>query len=255
MTSSRLLSWVSISCLSLALAACDTTPQPAPVKPYNPVAYAPKNPANVRVAVSLQNRAVYVMEGDEPLMVTAVAVGRPGKETPRVANGRVTQKEHRKRSGTYGFWVRGSEIIPGERSKPPAGSGWRYQGHPMQWWVQWQPAYGFHEGAWPNGQDIRSAGCIRLHRNAAPKFYALVRVGTPVSIQWTQPEDLTIGRDIERPADYDPREPHHQPSRQVTNAIFDDIDPRTLLVQRPAAGPSAPGAASARPDPQLTLAR
>lgn len=256
MNASRLGTCLSVVGLALGLAACSATPPPAPVKPYNPVAYAPTNPDNVRVKVSLQNRAVYVMEGDEPLMVTAVAIGRPGKETPTTGNGRVTVKEHRKRSGTYGFWVRGSEVIPGERTKPPGGSGWRYQGHPMQWWVQWRPAYGFHEGAWPTGHDRRSAGCIRLHRNAAPKFYALVRVGTPVSILQTQPEDLTIGRDIERPSDYNPHDPHYNPARQVTNAVFDDINPRTLLVQRPRTGVGSDAVAdTAGRDPRISLAR
>jgi len=221
-----------LPCMVLGMASCTTTNPAQNHGPYDPVAYAPKNPNNVEVKVSLQNRAVYVLEDGEPLMVTAVAVGRPGKETPTAHNGRVTKKEHKKRSGTYGFWVRGNEIVPGIRTQRPTGSGWQYRGHPMQWWVEWQPAYGFHEGAWPYGHDQRSAGCIRLHRNAAAKFYALVKVGTPVSIRQTQPEDETIGLNIPRPRDFNPEDPIHNRSLQVTDAVFDSINPSTLLVRR-----------------------
>jgi len=34
----------------------------------------------------------------------------------------------------------------------------------------------------------------------APKFYALAKMGTPVNIAQTQPEDATIGKDLKRPA-------------------------------------------------------
>ena len=42
---------------------------------YDPVGYKPKNPNNVVIKVSLQNRMVYVMEGNRPLLVTATAIG------------------------------------------------------------------------------------------------------------------------------------------------------------------------------------
>jgi len=48
--------------------------------PYTVTAYKPHNPENVRVKVSLQNRAVYVMEGDRPLLITAVAIGKAFKD-------------------------------------------------------------------------------------------------------------------------------------------------------------------------------
>ena len=43
-----------------------------------------------------------------------------------------------------------------------------------------------------------------MHENVSPKFYELVRVGTPVHIGTTQPEDATIGRNIPRPPDAGP---------------------------------------------------
>src|SRR6187549_2373561 len=90
---------------------------------YDAVAYKPHNPNNVRVKVSLQNRAVYVMEGDRPLLVTATAIGKPGNVTP-TGSSHVTRKEATKRSYTYGFWVNANQIVPGKSDHSPGGGGW-----------------------------------------------------------------------------------------------------------------------------------
>jgi len=56
----------------------------------------------------------------------------------------------------------------------------------MAYWVQFKPEYGFHSGpVWP---IPHSHGCIRLHPNAAPKFFALVHQVTPVDIDYKYPD-------------------------------------------------------------------
>ena len=50
---------------------------------YDGPAYRPQNSDDVRVKVSLQNRMVYVLEGDRPLLVTRTAVGKPETPAPR----------------------------------------------------------------------------------------------------------------------------------------------------------------------------
>ena len=66
----------------------------------------------------------------------------------------------------------------------------------MAYWCAWKPAYGFHEGfVW---SEPRTHGCIRMHKEAAARFFALVKIGTPVSIARTQPEDATIGKTVQR---------------------------------------------------------
>jgi len=179
---------------------------------YDATAYKPRNPDNVRVKVSLQNRAVYVMEGDRPLLVTATAIGLPGKPTP-TGNFRVFAKIPKKRSGSYGFSVNGDGSIRPCTSAQATG---RYVGFPMAWWVEFAPGYGFHEGSvWPMP---RTHGCLRLHKNVAPKFYALTKSGTPINIAQTQPEDATIGKNLKRPTDYaDPDPPN---SVFVSDAVF-----------------------------------
>jgi lipoprotein-anchoring transpeptidase ErfK/SrfK len=170
---------------------------------YNTVAYKPKDPSSIKVKVSLQNRMVYVMEGDRPLLVTPCTIGVPHAPTP-TGGFRVTQKIKDKRSASYGFWVKGNEVIAGESGKAP-GSGFHYVGYPMPYWVEFKPQYGFHAGAvWP---VAHSHGCIRLHPNVAPKFFALVRDGTPVSIASVLPEDQTIGAKVARPNDYEWKDP------------------------------------------------
>lgn len=136
---------------------------------YSVKAYAPKNPSNVRVKVSTSTQNIYVTEGDRMLMAVQGCVGASG------ATG----------SGNY----RIIEKIKNKRrvSQPDAG-------YPMAYWCAWKPAYGFHEGfVHPRP---RTHGCIRLHREAAARFFALVKVGTPVNIASTQPEDMTHGRTV-----------------------------------------------------------
>ena len=138
---------------------------------YKCTAYAPHNPAAVRVKVSTSTQNIYVMEGDRLLMAVQGCVGASG------ATG----------SGSYSI----IEKIKDKRraSQPDAG-------YPMAYWCAWKPAYGFHEGfvhPYP-----RTHGCIRLHREAAARFYALVRIGTPVNIASSQPEDATHGRTVRK---------------------------------------------------------
>ncbi len=167
--------------------------------PYNPPAYRPKNPSNVKVNVSISKQMVYVMEGSKPLLITACSVGLPNKPTPQ-GKFVVVEKIAHKRSGSYGFYTRANEIIPASAGKRPAGAGWSYVGYPMPYWVGFSPGYGFHEGdVWP---IPRTHGCIRLHQNAAPNFYTLVRIGTPIFIAKNQPEDLLYADKYKRPLDY-----------------------------------------------------
>ncbi|MBS0660877.1 MAG: L,D-transpeptidase [Verrucomicrobia bacterium] len=191
-----------LAAAALGLNACTTVDSGGGGGNYNVVARRPNNPAAVRVKVSIRNQAVYVTEGDRVLMAAATCVGTASNPTPK-GNFTVTRKEAGKRSYTYGFWVKGDQIIAGTSRKPVPGA--RYVGYPMAWWVEFKAAYGFHEGyVWP---VPRTHGCLRLHKTVAPKFFALTRVGTPVSIQDSQPEDATVGRGLQRPTDYNDPDP------------------------------------------------
>jgi len=189
------------------------------IEPEKPTSMAVRfgtvtNPSNVNVKVSLGNRAVYVFEGSEPRFVASIAIGTASDPTP-TGSFKAFNKLPRKRSGTYGFYVKGDEIIPGKSSGLP--SGYRYVGYPMPWWVEFKTGYGFHAGAvWPTP---RTHGCIRLHRTIAQEFFTLVNAGTPINIAQSQPEDATIGKNVPRPTDYD--QPDSPRSVLITDAPLD----------------------------------
>src|SRR3954470_3389954 len=177
---------------------------------YHVTAYRPTDPSKVRVKVSLQKQNIYVLEGDRCLMAVACSVGLPEKPTPR-GNFTIYSKQEHKRSGSYGFSVSGNNVTP----STGGGSG-RYVGYPMGYWCEFAPAYGFHQGF--VHPTPRTRGCIRLKGEAAPKFYALVRIGTPVSIQTTQPEDATLASRVQRVDDS--RVPDPDPHIMISDAAF-----------------------------------
>ena len=208
---SRLCLLAAIASAGL-LTSCETAPTASRGGPYRVIAKRPNNPANVKVKVSLSRQNIYVMEGDRVLMAVATTVGTPEKPTPK-GNFKIYRKEENKRSNTYGFRVQGDRVIPAKSSDNIKG---RYVGYPMGYWVEFKPAYGFHQGyVHPRP---RSHGCLRLKGEAAPKFYALVRVGTPVNIADSQPEDATIGPRIARPDDS--RLPDIPSNIVITQAAF-----------------------------------
>lgn len=166
---------------------------------YDVPASKPNNPSKVRVKVSLKNQAAYVMEGNRPLMVMPISVGTSKNPTPK-GNFRIFKKEHRHRANSHGYAYNGNSSVKTYLAKKPAG--WRFKGTPMPYWCEFKANYGFHTG-WMKTYPC-THGCLRMHENAAPKFYNLVRQGTPVIISNTQPEDATIGRNIPRPIDAGP---------------------------------------------------
>lgn len=138
---------------------------------YSVKAYAPRNPDSVRVKVSTGTQNIYVLEGDRLLMAAQGCVGANGATQP--GNFRIMEKIKNKR----------------RISQPDAG-------YPMAYWCAWKPAYGFHEGfVW---SIPRTHGCIRMHREAAARFFALVKLGTPVNIASSQPEDAKYGHTVRK---------------------------------------------------------
>src|SRR5205814_10461694 len=176
---------------------------------YHVTAYKPHDPSAVRVKVSLAKQNVYVMEGDRCLMAAACSVGIPAKPTPR-GSFTIYSKQEEKRSGSYGFRVQGSRVVAADAGANVPG---RYVGYAMGVWCEFAPGHGFHQGfvhPYP-----RTHGCIRLHGEAAPKFFALVKIGTPVNIATTQPEDETLASKVV-PVD-DSRAPDPPASLMVTS--------------------------------------
>ena len=161
---------------------------------YKVTAYRPNNPSAVKVKVSTSTQNIYVMEGDRLLMAVQGCVGKAGSVTP-AGNFRIQNKIKTKR----------------RVSEPDAG-------YPMAYWCEFLPAYGFHEGfVHPHP---RTHGCIRLHKEAAARLFALVNIGTPVNISSSQPEDRKYGSSVRKlDQSRDPDPPH---SFMLSPAWFKD---------------------------------
>ncbi len=194
------------------LSSCTTMPPSSTV--YHVVAHKPHDLSKVRVDVSLSKQNVYVMEGDRCLMAVATSVGMNVHPTPK-GHFKIYNKIEHKRSGSYGYRVKGERVTPADAGANVSG---RYVGYPMGYWCEFAPAYGFHQGF--VHPVPRTHGCLRLHGEAAPKFFALMHEGTPVYIADTQPEDATLGPKIERVDDS--KSPDPSPALMITSGGFQE---------------------------------
>jgi len=184
-----ILSLLATVCAALAFSSCSTGKTDSPLAVYHAYdrpATLPGNPDKVRVKVSLSRQRTYVMEGNKMLLMMPISVGTPEERTP-TGNFQITHKVHHKRSNNHGYAYRGHQVKRTLLSKKPAG--WSFKGTPLPYWCEFKPDYGFHTG-WLRHHPCTN-GSIRMHANVAPKFYQLVKVGTPVNISYSQPEDST----------------------------------------------------------------
>ena len=189
---------------AVALLASCTTMAPPTGGAYHVTAYKPHDPSKVVVKLSLSTQNVYVMEGDRLLMGAQGNVGKPGAPTP-TGNFAIIDKNKTKR----------------RVSQPDAG-------YPMAYWCEFKPAYGFHEGfvhPYPH-----THGCVRLHREAAARLFALVRIGTPVHIAASLPEDAKYGNQVQK-LDQS-RDPDPPRSQMMAASWFNDPPGPLLLDDR-----------------------
>ncbi|PYI73148.1 MAG: hypothetical protein DMF02_01730 [Verrucomicrobia bacterium] len=186
----------------LLLTGC-ATGRVASASSYHVTAYKPHDPSNVKVKLSTSTQNLFVMEGDRLLMAVQANVGRPGASTPHGHFTIYSKQKERRRA-----------------SEPDAG-------YPMAYWCEFAPAYGFHEGfVWP---VPHTHGCVRLHREAAARLFALTRIGTPVIIESSLPEDKQYGNLVLR-LDQS-RDPDPPRSLLLSPSWFKD-PPGPLLVEQ-----------------------
>lgn len=205
----NLLTLLSVAAALATLSGCATSGGGGIGGAYHVTAYKPNNPKAVQVKVSTSTQHIYVMEGNRVLMAVQGCVGENGA-TP-LGHHRVIEKIRTKRSGTFGFTASGG---PADTHKGQSVS----VGYPMGFWVGFAPGYGFHEGfVW---SIPRTHGCIRLHKEAAARLFALVQEGTPVDIERTQPEDATIGKSVTRLDQRNDKDP--SPATLMSNSYFQD---------------------------------
>lgn len=213
---------VLVPTLALALlSGCALEPPPSGLdayKAYDRPATRPQDPSKVEVKVSTARQRVYVMEGDRMLLVMPVSVGVPAEPTPH-GDFEIIRKQSRRRAADHGYAHSGDQAERSFRHETPRG--WSFTGTPLPYWCEFKPGYAFHTG-WVKHLPCTD-GSIRMHENLAPKFFALVRVGTPVHIRATQAEDAEHAN-IPLPPDAGPL-PDHPPAHYVGDAYFTDHRP------------------------------
>lgn len=210
---------------ALGLPSCSSTPITGggvtAYKAYDRPAKKPVGVSSVMVKVSTSRQRVYVMEGSEPLLIMPVTVGSPSTPTPE-GNFKIYKKKQNHRAHDHGYAYSGDKAKKTYYKNKPAG--WSYRGKPLPYWCEFTSNLGFHTG-WVKHYPSTD-GCIRMHENVAPKFYALVQVGTPVNIAKSQPEDAKYGN-IPLPPDAGPL-PDHPATYYLGNQYFTDHKPPTF---------------------------
>lgn len=189
---------LSLAAAAAALSLCSCV---APTKTggnfstsFDPPMQQPTNPAAVRVKMSTGAQRVYVVEGNKVLLATPCSVGTAAHPTPQ-GNFTIYSKSANRR----------------RVSSPGAG-------YPMTFWMEFKSAYGMHWGfvkPYPC-----THGCVRLPIKSAQKVFSLVRVGTPLNISTSQPEDATIGKTL--PVLDDSRLPDPPMSYLMSPQVFAD---------------------------------
>jgi lipoprotein-anchoring transpeptidase ErfK/SrfK len=167
---------------------------------FTPTVTPASNPSAVKVKVSTSAQRVYVVEGDKVLLATPCSVGTNG--STGAGTYRIQYKEAKRR----------------RQSEPD-------RGYPMAYWQEWKSAYGLHWGfvkPYPC-----THGCIRLPAKSAKALFSLTRVGTPLIIASSHPEDNTVGKTL--PVVDDGPLPNPDRGYLLSSKFFTDIEAGTLF--------------------------
>jgi lipoprotein-anchoring transpeptidase ErfK/SrfK len=155
--------------------------RPTPTHPLPQVFAAPDLPsiepilpeANAtRLILKLRERRVYVYQGDELKASYAVAIGKPGWETP---TGQFHILEMVQNPGWTNPFTQ--EVIP-PGAESPLGERW------IAFWTDGQNYIGFN--GTPDRQTVGQAashGCVRMFNEDIRKLYDWVEVGTTVTVE------------------------------------------------------------------------
>jgi L,D-transpeptidase ErfK/SrfK len=128
--------------------------------------------SETRLVLRLSKRMVYVYQGNSLKVSYPVAVGREGWETP---TGQFKVTSMVKNPGWTNPFT-GEVMTFGADS--PLGERW------IQFWTDGENAIGFH--GTPSRESVGRAashGCVRMYNEDVRELYALVLVGTPVTVE------------------------------------------------------------------------
>jgi hypothetical protein len=173
--------------LALGLSACQMAgPAPTPVRSQRVLYgwYDDGGPGEVSVTISLPDQIAGFHRAGRQIGWCFVATGREGYGT-RSGNYRITEKIVDKYSNRYGYVEDefGNVVKPSAKAGERVPEGMRYVPAPMPYWMRLTSyGIGMHGGIIPEPGKPASHGCIRLPMDFVPQLFAVVEVGTPVTI-------------------------------------------------------------------------
>lgn len=123
--------------------------------------------------ISLSRRQVTLYKGNAPIKSYAIAIGRPGWETPV---GKYRVMDMMEKPTWIHPWT--GEAIPGGNPENPLGNYW------IGFWTNGKHWIGFH--GTPNQESVGKAashGCIRMYNKDVEELFTQVNLGTPVIVE------------------------------------------------------------------------
>ena len=138
-------------------------------------------PGKVSVVVDLTAQEAYLYGGDQLALKAPISTGREGYNTSP-GRYKIIQKDIDHRSSIYGEYIKDGEVIKPDANvyKDPKPPGATFVGAPMPYFMRIYGGVGLHQGDLPGYPA--SHGCIRMPGSKARRFFAVVRVGTPVKV-------------------------------------------------------------------------
>ncbi|HEX3443768.1 MAG TPA: L,D-transpeptidase family protein [Chthoniobacterales bacterium] len=139
-------------------------------------------PGKVSVVIDLADQHAYLYAGGEQVLSAPISSGREGHNT---APGKyhIIEKDINHRSSVYGAYERNGVIVKEDVNalKDPKPPGSYFVGAPMPYFLRIYGGVGMHQGYLPGYPA--SHGCIRMPGSKAQRFFAAVKVGTPVIVR------------------------------------------------------------------------
>ena len=139
-------------------------------------------PGRTSIVIDLADQHAYLYAGHTIVLTAPVSTGREGHNTAP-GRYRVIQKDIGHRSSIYGAYMQDGYVVREDVDvrKDPRPAGATLVGAPMPYFLRIYGGVGMHAGYLPGYPA--SHGCIRMPESKARRFFAVAKVGTPITIK------------------------------------------------------------------------
>jgi lipoprotein-anchoring transpeptidase ErfK/SrfK len=139
-------------------------------------------PGKAAIVIDLADQHAYLYSGQEVVLSAPISSGREGHNTA-AGKYRIIEKDINHRSSVYGAYEENGLVVKADVNalKDPKPPGSYFVGAPMPYFLRIYDGVGMHEGYLPGYPA--SHGCIRMPGSKAKRFFAAVKVGTPVIVR------------------------------------------------------------------------